>query len=123
MEILIILLKKYWAYIAGIVAIVAICYFGYTSIYDRGYTAGENLYKEYIAKIEAENATLKAKKAEIVTEIKIVYKDRIRYVEKKSESVKTEIQNGALKDEKTNCIIGPNFIRLHNVSSEPSKGN
>ena len=115
--------KKYWVDIVIVLCIISVCYFGYTAIYDRGYVAGENLYKAHIAEIEKENAELKAKKAEIVTEIKIEYRDRIKYIEKKSETVKTEIQNGALKDEKTNCNIGPNFVRLHNLSAETSTSN
>ena len=115
--------KKYWVDIVIVLCIISVCYFGYTAIYDRGYVAGENLYKAHIAEIEKENAELKAKKAEIVTEIKIEYRDRIKYIEKKSETVKTEIQNGALKDEKTNCNIGPNFVRLHNLSAETSTNN
>lgn len=69
--------------------------------------------------LEKENEVLKWKQeAEKIKTVEVIkWRDRKVYIEKKAEKVEEEIKDGALKDEKNSCNIGPNFIRLHNDSA------
>lgn len=69
--------------------------------------------------LERKNEVLEwKKKAEEIKTVEVVkWVERKFYIEKKAEKVKEEIKDGALRDEKAVCNIGPNFIRLHNDSA------
>ena len=107
-------INKYLA--IGIVSAVLVGFIGY-KVYSIGYDNGYSVYTKYIADEQADE--LKNAKTRSDAEVKVIteYKDKVIYVEKKSSDIKTEVAKGVLNEESTRCIIGDNFVRLHNYSA------
>ena len=70
-------------------------------------------YEKLLAEQRAKVIELTNKEAKIKTEVVTVYKDRIKTVTVYKDKIINQTQE-ALKNETKDCVIGPNFIRLHN---------
>lgn len=85
-------------------------------IYQWGYVSAKQKYQ--VIAIEQKNKIneLAQKEAIIEKEIVIRYVDRIRKV-KEIQTKIVEVTRDVLREESTQCAIGPNFIGLHNQSA------
>ena len=112
------LIKPYYKYFAIAFIGFTVCWFGYNKIYNIGYEAGYIEYTKVSAELNFENQRLHNIVDNAKYESVIKYKDRIIYINKQATDIDGEIDNGTLREESANCHIGPNFIRLHNLSAK-----
>lgn len=79
-------------------------------------------FEELLTKKEKEVSDWKAAAADVKIVEVIRWKERNVYIEKNKDEVDSRIEE-ELKDENQTCIIGPNFIGLHNDAARPSNGS
>lgn len=110
--------------IIAILLLVATSMFG---VYKWGYSVAEGKAKLEQEKLNTKISVLEAKEENIKKEVVAKYVDRIKIV-KTTEQQILEVTDNALQKETTACVIGDNFVRLHNtaasnqVVSESSSG-
>lgn len=79
-------------------------------------------FEELLAKKEKEVSDWKAAAADVKIVEVIRWKERNVYIEKNKDEVDSRIEE-ELKDENQTCVIGPNFIGLHNDAARPSNSS
>lgn len=99
--------------IIAILLLVATSMFG---VYKWGYSVAEGKAKLEQEKLNTKISVLEAKEDNIKKEVVTKYIDRIKIV-KTTEQQILEVTDNALQKESTACVIGDNFIWLHNTAA------
>ena len=89
------------------------------SIWSAYYIGKTNAEAKYSKQLEIANArikTLEARESVIEKEVVTEYKDRVRVVKQIEEKI-VEVTKYVLREEASNCTIGPGFIGLHNAAA------
>ena len=84
--------------------------------YRIGYTQSEQHYKQLLYEFSLKAEKLRTIEEKVTKEIVTEYKDRIEVVTEK-ETILLSTTDDLLKEESTECKIGPNFIKLHNEAA------
>jgi hypothetical protein len=85
-------------------------------IYRLGVNHTEEKYQAIFKEQEQKIEELSKQEVKIEKEIVTVYKDRVRVV-KEVETKIVEVIKDVLQEESAACVIGPNFISLHNAAA------
>lgn len=85
-------------------------------IYQWGYVSAEKKYQIIAEQQKNKINELSNKEAIVEKEVVTQYVDRIRTV-KEIQTKIVEVTRDVLREESTQCVIGPNFIGMHNQSA------
>lgn len=94
-------------------AIVACILFGAKFSYNAGYGKAQVKYEAMLTEFSLNAEKLRTIETVVRTEIVTEYKDRVRVI-KETEQQIIYVTDGMLQEEQQQCVIGPNFIELHN---------
>lgn len=84
--------------------------------YNRGYASAESEYKQKLYEFSLKAEKLRTIEEKISKEIVVEYRDKVEVITEKEIIILSQTDD-ALKNEISECKIGPNFIRLHNEAA------
>lgn len=102
--------------IIATIALIACIIFGAKYIYNSGYEKAELKYQKMLTEFSLQAEKLRTQEEVIKTEVVTKYKDRVQTI-KEIETQIITVTDTKLAEEAKQCVIGPNFIELHNKAA------
>lgn len=103
--------------ILAAIAFIACILFGAKYIYDSGYEKAELKYQKMLTEFSLQAEKLRVKEEVITTETVTKYKDRVQTIKEIEQQIIT-VTDAKLFEESKQCVIGPNFVELHNKAAK-----
>lgn len=103
--------------ILAAIAFIACILFSAKYLYDSGYEKAELKYQKMLTEFSLQAEKLRAREEIIKTEVVTQYKDRVQTIKEIEQQIIT-VTDTKLSEEAKHCVIGPNFIELHNKAAK-----